>query len=415
MGSSIWLLLAGAISLIYAANGQKCPRRCISCKNGVAECSKRSLVAPPKDFPADTRIIILDGNHLRVLGQRSFQKLQDLEVLRMKGNKVRVVKKSAFKAFPSLMTLDLSDNQLVKIYSKGFEGMDKLQTLSLQNNKIRSIARIFDATPRLFQLNLAFNNIRVIGKNDLQTPTRVHYLDLRGNRISKIHPEAFSKMKYLRYLFLNNNPLVKVPDMTFGSSVLQLADFSHCKLTHVPCTMPASVSDFRLSDNKIRQINVSDFQNITGLRLLALNDNKLHFVANGAFTHLDKLDEIWLRNNQLVYIPRGLPDNLRKLYMDSNMIREIEAGLFSNNSRLDYLNVENNKVMRINNATFTGPTLPHVPQLPQEQAYGDRDGHVRLPAQSVLPVAVRQPSGKGGGGCLPEPGEPDLLADVHVW
>ena len=114
------------------------------------------------------------------------------------GNKVRVVKKSAFKNLPQLMTLDLSNNQLVKIYSKGFEGMKNLQTLSLQYNKLRSMARILDTLPRLYQLNLAFNKLRSIGKNDLKTPTRIHYLDLRNNRITKIHPEAFSHLVLLR-------------------------------------------------------------------------------------------------------------------------------------------------------------------------------------------------------------------------
>ena len=93
---------------------------------------------------------------------------------------------------------------------------------------------------------------------------------------------------------------------------------------------------------------------MTNLRLLALNNNELHFVANGVFTQLVGLEEIWLRNNMLVYVPRGLPDNLRKLYMDSNKIREIEDGLFTNKSKLDYLTVENNKINRINNRTFTG-------------------------------------------------------------
>ncbi|KAL8597685.1 hypothetical protein ACOMHN_012652 [Nucella lapillus] len=354
MALSVWLLCSTLILVTQAAPTPQCPKRCVSCSNGVAECSKRSLVSLPKDFPRDTRKIIMDGNHVRILGTRSFQSLKGLEVLRMKGNRVRVVKKAAFKKLPNLMTLDLSNNQLVKIYSKGFEGMQQLQTLSLQYNKLRSMVRIFNATPKLYQLNLAFNNLRSIGKNDLKGPTKVHYLDLRNNRITRIHADAFKHLELLRYLFLNQNPLVTVPDLRFGSQVLQLVDFSNCKLTKVPKTMPTSVSDFRLSDNKIMQINQSDFTNMTKLRLLTINNNELHFVANGAFNDLESLDEIWLRNNKLVYIPRGLPDHLRKLYMDSNKIREIEDGLFSNASRLDYLTVENNKINRINNNTFTG-------------------------------------------------------------
>jgi Leucine-rich repeat (LRR) protein len=72
---------------------------------------------------------------------------------------------------------------------------------------------------------------------------------------------------------------------------------------------------------------------MTRLKLLALNNNELHFVANTAFRDLTGLEEMWLRNNRLVYIPRALPDNLHKLYMDSNKIRQIEDGLFTNQSK----------------------------------------------------------------------------------
>lgn len=347
------IALISAFALTFAAESL-CPVRCVSCINGVAECSKRSLVTPPKDFPLTTHMIILDNNHLRVLGTDSFQKLEQVEVLRLKGNKLRSIKGSAFKLLPRLMTVDLSDNDLTTVDGKGFEGLTNLQTLSLQYNKLKTLSRVLDSTPMLYQLNVAYNNLREIGKNDLKTPTKIHYLDLRNNRIQKIHPQAFAHLTLLRYLFLNKNPLVTVPDMTFASQVLQLVDFSSCRLTHVPKTMPDSVTDFRLNDNKIMQINDTDFANMTKLKMLALNNNQLHFVANTALSHLVHLEEVWLRNNRLVYIPRGLPDNLRTLYMDSNQIREIEDGLFTNQSKLHYLTVEMNKISHVGNKTFAG-------------------------------------------------------------
>ena len=82
------LLLLAALLVVTCLGDRpsaKCPARCISCISGVAECSKRSLVTAPKDFPAGTRKIIMDNNHIRVLGTRSFQRLEHLEVLRMKG------------------------------------------------------------------------------------------------------------------------------------------------------------------------------------------------------------------------------------------------------------------------------------------------------------------------------------------
>ena len=85
MATTLWLLLAAVLAACHGARSSQCPARCISCTNGVAECSKRSLMTPPKDFPSGTRKIIMDNNYLRVLGTRSFQQMDHLEVLRMKG------------------------------------------------------------------------------------------------------------------------------------------------------------------------------------------------------------------------------------------------------------------------------------------------------------------------------------------
>jgi Leucine-rich repeat (LRR) protein len=74
-------------------------------------------------------------------------------------NKIRVIKKAAFKNLPRLMTLDLSSNDLVRVYSKGFEGLDNLQTLSLQYNKLRSLAKVLDNNPYIYQVVCPFHAI----------------------------------------------------------------------------------------------------------------------------------------------------------------------------------------------------------------------------------------------------------------
>lgn len=83
----VLLTVAVTVTAAPAGSTDRCPVRCVSCVDGVADCSKRSLVTPPKDFQAaTTRKVILDNNHLRVLGTNSFQNLQHVEVLRLKGN-----------------------------------------------------------------------------------------------------------------------------------------------------------------------------------------------------------------------------------------------------------------------------------------------------------------------------------------
>ncbi|XP_012945772.1 slit homolog 3 protein [Aplysia californica] len=350
--SALLLFLASHAPVSHAQ--VPCPARCRSCSNGVADCSQQSLTAPPKTYPPDTVELNLEGNHIRVLGMRTFNSLPSLEVLKISQNKITSIRNDAFRNFPNLMTLDLTGNRIYRIYRRSLRRMNRLRTLTLNRNRIRSLARIFEHVPNLYQLNLAKNKIRSIGVDDLSSLTNLHYVDFRDNSITSIHSRAFKELTSLRYLFLNNNPLVSMPTMQFGSQVLQLVDLSHCRLTSVPQPLPASVGDLRLGNNRLSQIQHTDFINITDLQLLALNDNDLQFLADGTFSHLTQLQEVWLRGNRLVYIPRDLPDNVRKVHMDSNNLQQIEGNLFRPSSRLDYLTVENNQITRVAPDTFSG-------------------------------------------------------------
>ncbi|XP_052284063.1 leucine-rich repeat-containing protein 15-like [Dreissena polymorpha] len=162
----------------------------------------------------------------------------------------------------------------------------------------------------------------------------------------------------LRILLLSNNPLTTLSDLTFSTPMLSLADFTDCRLTSVPRVMPPEVGDFRLGQNNLTRITLEDFQNITSLTLLTMNDNKINFVEHRSFEGLEDLKELWMSRNELVYIPRGLPKTLQKLYMDSNQVVELEQMLFKPDSALNVLNLEGNKVFKIHSEA-----LKDAPQL----------------------------------------------------
>ncbi|KAH9513504.1 hypothetical protein Btru_033218 [Bulinus truncatus] len=349
-----WIVLSALVfcCLVQAIAGQaSCPSRCRACLNGQADCSNRSLTAPPKSYPASTTVINLGGNHLRVLGSRSFDRIDTVEVLQLNGNKLTSLRADSFSSLPNLMSLDLSNNQLTSVAARIFRQHTQLRSLLLNRNKLASLDYLQDAAA-IQQLSLNNNRIRSLRENDLAQMSQLHSLDLGNNQISSIHSGAFSRLRNLRILYLNNNPLVRTPQFQFTSEILQLVDFSNCQLTAVPGPFPASVSYLKLENNKINRVHQSDLRNITELQVLGLNDNNLAIVEDGALAHLNNLKEVWLRGNSLVYIPRGLPNSVTRVLMDTNHIQQIEVGLFSNQSRLEYLNVENNAIRSILPNTF---------------------------------------------------------------
>ncbi|KAK6177813.1 hypothetical protein SNE40_015842 [Patella caerulea] len=347
-----WILVTLVAIIVNNVTG--CPQQCRSCGNNVADCSKAGISSPPKNFAEGINTINLNENRFSVLGPRSFQRLSSVEILKVRGNRIRVIRSAAFRNLRNLMTLDLADNQIVKVYGRGFLGMRNLETLTLSNNRLRSSSRIFSYTRKLYQLNLAFNAIKKVGDGDFSNCPNIHQIDLRGNQITSIHRNAFKNLVNLRTLFLNSNPIANLPDLNFGSQVLNLLDFSECQLTRIPQTLPASIGDLRFNKNKLTRINQSDLANVTGLKMITLNYNEIDIVEYFALGNALGLKEVWLRGNKLVYIPRGLPDSVTQLHMGSNTVYQIEGRLFSNRSQLEFLDIMNNNVVNISSQAFNG-------------------------------------------------------------
>ncbi|XP_062592237.1 G-protein coupled receptor GRL101-like [Saccostrea cucullata] len=102
-------------------------------------------------------------------------------------------------------TLDLSQNRLT-----AWHVLSLIKVLHLQHNLIVSINYTIDlgiSEARLHYLDLSYNKIKGIGKNDLAVLNNLMYLKLKHNVISYIHPRAFLKLSELIYLDLSSNQL----------------------------------------------------------------------------------------------------------------------------------------------------------------------------------------------------------------
>ena len=322
-----------------------CPPECQLCDNGRFMCVSAGLQQPPNSIPEDTIVIDLSQNDIHTL--QGLPSVPNAQSLRLPANKLEQLEASVLSVAPSLMSLDLSQNSITNVDDKAFQGLSDLKTVSLTGNKLTSIGHVFKDTPQITSVRLGNNEITKIGEDDFKDNLMVKMLDLSNNKVEKIHKDAFKNLDMLRYLILSNNPITSLPELSFTSTMLLLADFSNCQLQTVPRTMPSSLKDFRLGNNRIKEIQVDDFQNMTEVTLITLNDNMIENVAHRAFGSLENLQELWLSRNQLVYIPRGLPKNLEKLYIDNNHVVELEPTIFQSNANLKYLNLEANNVMKI--------------------------------------------------------------------
>lgn len=322
-----------------------CPAYCQSCDQGRVNCVGAGFTQVPSPMPDDALTVDLSQNEIESL--RDMSNMQTVESFRISMNKIEVLTDDTFATMPLLMSLDLSMNKINKVRRNAFEGLTMLQSLSMNGNKLTSIKNIFAKTPKLQSLRLGNNEIESIEEDDFKENEMMRQLDLSNNKISSIHPDAFMNLKVLRYLILSNNPLGTLPEMTFGSTLLSLADFTNCALTNIPRGMPYSLKDFRLGNNMIMEIKVEDFENVTDVSLIVLNNNKIQHIEHRSFGKLENLKELWLTDNSMVYIPRGLPKSLQKLHMERNQIVELEMMLFPSGSKLKELSLESNKINKV--------------------------------------------------------------------
>lgn len=332
---------------MLACVGQGCPSSCQRCNDGVIQCQNIGLREIPNNLPEDSLTVDFSRNQVTSVTRQSFQVLPNVLSLRLISNKIRNINAQAFSRLSNLMTLDLTSNELTTINNRAFQGLTHLSTLSLSQNQIQTLDRVLAKTPALTSLNARSNQLTNLEENTFERNTELRQLDLSNNQITSIHGRAFKNLRKLRYLIINNNPLVNLPQLIFAGAMLQLVDFSNCQLTRVPRTMPPSVTDFRLGTNHIEHVTDTDLQNITNLKLLTLNNNRISSFAYRALRGLDNLEELWLSTNQLVYIPRGLPTNLKKLNQEFNQVTELESRLFSEDSMLRSLILENNNIATI--------------------------------------------------------------------
>lgn len=152
-------------------------------------------------------------------------------------------------------------------------------------------------------------------------------LDLSSNHITKVSPNALSKLRYLETLDLSHNDLEILSTDCFSGLPLAEVDLSH--------------NNFREFDTNVFAAKVNG-EPVS----VDLSHNKLTSVfttLHGKVLHIQSLN---LTANQLSSVPRlaGLP--LRYLNLDGNPITHIKEGAFSQLEDLVYLSMSGLKELQ---------------------------------------------------------------------
>ncbi|XP_072248966.1 tsukushi isoform X1 [Leuresthes tenuis] len=145
-------------------------------------------------------------------------------------------------------------------------------------------------------------------------------LDLSSNHITKLSPNALSKLRYLESLDLSHNNLESLSPSCFSGLPLAEVDLSHNSFQEFGMDVFAT---------KVNGEPVS----------VDLSHNKLVSVSTTLHGKALHIQSVNLSANQLVSVPSLAGLSLRYLNLDGNSITQIKEGAFSQLKDLAYLSI----------------------------------------------------------------------------
>ncbi|XP_068153808.1 leucine-rich alpha-2-glycoprotein [Drosophila tropicalis] len=194
-----------------------------------------------------------------------------------------------------------------------------LKDLDLSHNRIARLDRkLFEHTPQLTKLALAYNRLNVLDAAttaSIAAVTTLQRLDLSHNEMTTLPTELFGTLSNLRFLDVSGNMFAQVPSgiQLLGKSLIQL----------------------NLADNAFVVFNSQNFPKLESLRRLNISDNRsLRVIDRGSLrlpaleqldcSHNPKLERIEL--NDLVE-----SRNLTQLDLSQNALNTLTLNASSSN------------------------------------------------------------------------------------
>ncbi|NWH35616.1 LRC66 protein, partial [Chloropsis hardwickii] len=160
-----------------------------------------------------------------------------LKHLNLSNNLISELTLTTCTNLPILETLNLSGNAIHTLTldmptpahgSKKYSTVDRLlpalKLLSVERNNLNTVPRGLDLLQSLQTIHMSSNAIQQIDPKDFQNCSQLKDIDLRNNKITKIHPDAFRDLNKLQVVVdLRENALtIPLPQIIVSLNFFQL-------------------------------------------------------------------------------------------------------------------------------------------------------------------------------------------------
>ena len=313
------------------------------------------------DLPA-LESLNLNNNELTALPETVFSGLTSLESLNLNNNWLTALPETVFSGLTSLESLNLNGNALTELPAGIFSGLTALESLNINNNAVAPIElpvfleRVADgqfkavvSTGAPFDIRLPFritNGNISSGETDLTIP--------QGSLESAVLTVDHT-FETLQLLTAAIETLPSLPQTHSGYALVQpsdlpvvliRSDFIYPISDRTPQVQAAivaatgvnfphevtedhlsSITSLNLGLSNITSLNPGDFEGLTALEVLFLNNNQLTDLPDTVFNGLTSLQQLDLSTNQFTMLRSGVFDGLmalQSLNLDNNAGEPVE-------------------------------------------------------------------------------------------
>ncbi|KAG5320856.1 LRC49 protein, partial [Acromyrmex heyeri] len=283
------------------------------------------------------RLMSLQHNLLTKIESSNLSQLTKLVFLDLYDNQIEKV--CDFDFLENLRVLLLGKNRIRKI--EGLKQLLKLEVLDLHGNQIQQITGLENLSS-LKVLNLAGNNIKIVGCNDFQGLISLKELNLRRNKLKRLL--GFDETPQLQKLYLSNNDIHKIEDMSSLAKALQIKEIT---IDGNPVTLNTDYISFLVSYLPSLQL-LSTMQISEQIRRTAMAWRFSKEQSNSAFLDLSTQVCMSVRREEVISNAKTNWEFLRtKVSLDnSNKVASNNAG--NNNINILLRTQSSNKFNAIN-------------------------------------------------------------------
>nr|CAI5830054.1 unnamed protein product [Callosobruchus analis] len=327
-----------------------------------------------QDLPVQE--LVLGGNRIHTLRNRSFHNMENLRALSLSDLGVSELESHAFCNLPVLETIDLSSNSITAIPEDLFVNCGMLKEVFLHGNPVTSLAAFSNKLKinlltmsfansilahkieniNLKQLKVIDSHIAVLKNGSFKGLYNLNELNFQNVQVDEIESGAFETLYNLKQLNCTEmfNTTKNIRFGTFKGlrslEVLALGELSIETIETGAFIGLDSIKDLFLDHNNISELNKSSFVGLDNLKNLDLSYNSIGSILKEMFDGIGALKALYLEYNNISSLSADsfteLP-LLEMLYINGNQLQVLDKNLFGHNDKLLELHIQENEIKEL--------------------------------------------------------------------